>query len=85
MTASTASITQFRKELFAFADQALQGQSVGFIHRGVQFRVVPETKQSKLEKLSGQQVVAKDLDLESASRELLAEMEAEWSKDWSEL
>ncbi len=86
MTASiTANITQFRKELFTFADQALQGQSVGFVHRGVQFRVVPETKQSKLANLSGQQVVAKDLDLESAGHELLAEMEAEWRKDWSEL
>ncbi len=80
-----ATISQFRKELFLFADQALQGQSVGFVHRGVVFKVVPEKKQSKLAKLTGQPVLATGVDLELAGRELSAEMEAEWRKDWDQL
>jgi hypothetical protein len=80
-----ATITQFRKDLFQLADQALLGSSVGFVHRGVVFKVVPERKQSKVERLTGQPVLAEGVDLEAASRELLATMEAEWQKDWSEL
>jgi hypothetical protein len=78
-------ITQFRKELFQLADQALTGESVTFVYRGVVFKVLPEKKQSKLEKLVGQPVVADGVDLEQASKELFAGMEAEWLKDWSEL
>jgi hypothetical protein len=80
-----ATITQFRKDLFQYADQALKGASVEFVYRGVVFKVMPEKKQSKLEKLTGQPVLAPDVDLEQASKELLAEMEAEWMSDWSEL
>jgi len=79
-----ATITKFRKDLFQLADQALKGESVEFIYRGVVFKVTPEKKQSKLDKLAGQPVLATGVDLEQASRELLAEMEAEWKKDWSE-
>lgn len=49
------------------------------------FKVIPESKQSKLDTLIGQPVVAAGTDLEQASRELWAEMEAEWNKDRSEL
>lgn len=81
----TASITQFRKELFQLADQALQGATVEFLYRGVVFKVTPETKKSKLDKLVGQPVLAPGVDLEQASKELLAEMEASWLEDWSAL
>lgn len=67
------------------ADQALKGEQVEFIYRGVVFKVIPEKKQSKLDRLVGQQVVAEGIDLEQAGKELLAGMEAEWLKDWSEL
>lgn len=79
----TATITQFRKELFQMADQALKGEPVEFLYRGVVFKVTPEKKQSKLDKLVGQPVLAPGVDLEQASRELLAEMEASWLEDWS--
>jgi len=82
---SVTTITQFRKELFQLADQALTGESVAFVYRGVVFKVLPEKKQSKLEKLVGQPVVADGVDLSQASKELFAGMEAEWLKDWSEL
>ena len=78
-------ITKFRQELFQMADQALHGDPVSFTYRGVVFRVVPEEKQSKLDRLVGQQVLAPKADLEKDSRKLLGEMEAEWLKDWSEL
>jgi hypothetical protein len=81
----TATITQFRKELFQLADQALGGEPVAFTHRGVVFQVVPEKKTSKLNKLVGQPVLAANVDLEQASKELSAEMEAAWLEDWSDL
>lgn len=79
----TATITQFRKELFQMADQALAGEPVAFTYRGVIFQVLPEKKKSKLDKLVGQTVLAEGADLESANSELLAGMEAEWQKDWA--
>lgn len=81
----TATITEFRKELFQLADQALGGEKVEFVYRGVVFKVMPEKKKSKLEKLVGRPVVAPGVNLEQASKELFAEMEAEWLKDWSAL
>jgi hypothetical protein len=80
-----ATITQFRRELFQLADQALQGEPVEFVYRGVVFKVTPEIKQSKLDKLVGQPVLAPGVDLEQASKELLAEMEASWMEDWAAL
>jgi hypothetical protein len=80
-----ATITQFRKDLFVLADQALNGEPVEFTYRGVVFKVTPEKKQSKLEKLVGQPVVADGVDLEQASKELFAGMEAEWLKDWAQV
>jgi hypothetical protein len=80
-----ATITQFRKELFQLADQALKGVPVEFLYRGVVFKVMPEQKQSKLDNLVGQPVLAPGVDLEQAGKELLAEMEAAWMEDWSTL
>jgi hypothetical protein len=81
----TSTITQFRKDLFVMADQALNGEPVEFLYRGVVFKVTPEKKQSKLDKLIGQPVIAEGVDLEQASKELAAAMESEWLKDWSEI
>jgi hypothetical protein len=80
-----ATITQFRKDLFHLADQAINGEVVQFTYKGVVFKVMPETKHSKLEKLVGQPVVAEGVDIEQANKELLAGMEAEWMEDWSDL
>ena len=81
----STTITQFRKELFQLADQALKGESVEFLYRGVVFKVTPEKRQSKLENLVGQPVLAAGADLENAGKELLAEMESEWMSDWAAL
>ncbi len=81
----TETITRFRKDLFQLADQAMNGELVQFTYKGVVFKVTPEKKHSKLEKLVGQPVVAEGVDIEQASKELLAAMEAEWMEDWSDL
>jgi len=78
-------ITQFRKEIFQLAEQALEGKPVQFVYRGVVFQVTPEKKKSKLDKLVGQPVLAPGVDLEQASKDLLAEMEESWKEDWSAL
>jgi hypothetical protein len=48
--------------------------------------VIPEGAQTrKLDRLVGQPTLAEDVDLGQASKQLAAEMEAEWLKDWSEI
>ncbi len=81
----TETITRFRKDLFQLADQAMNGEIVQFRYKGVVFKVTPEKKHSKLEKLVGQPVLADGVDIEQASKELLAAMESEWMEDWSDL
>lgn len=79
-------ITKFRQELFRLADEAISGQKVQFVYKGVVFRVQPEeTKTKKLDRLVAQPTLAPNVDLEHASKELAAEMEAAWLKDWSEI
>jgi antitoxin (DNA-binding transcriptional repressor) of toxin-antitoxin stability system len=76
-------ITEFRRNLFQFADQALKGEPIEFTHKGVVFKVIPETHPSKLSRLTRESVVAPGASLDAT--ELLKEMEAEWKKDWSEI
>ncbi|HEV1283915.1 MAG TPA: hypothetical protein VNU44_01340 [Bryobacteraceae bacterium] len=77
-------ITKFRRDLFRLADQALQGEPVEFIHKGVVFKVVPATRTPKLSRLTKETVVAPGADLGTADL-FFKEMEAEWQKDWSEI
>jgi antitoxin (DNA-binding transcriptional repressor) of toxin-antitoxin stability system len=78
-------ITKLRQDLFKLVDSTLAGETLEFTHKGVVFKVIPETKPSKLAGLTGQPIIAPDTDLEQASRDLLGETESEWEKDWSEL
>jgi hypothetical protein len=78
-------ITSLRQDLFKLADKALDGEPLAFVYKGVVFQVTPETKSSKLSKLTGEPVVQAQTNLEHTSRELMQEMESEWEKDWAEL
>jgi hypothetical protein len=79
-------ITKFRQDLFHLAEEAMNGRRVEFVYKGVVFQVLPEgTQGKKLDGLVGQPTLAPDVDLEQAGKELAAEMEAEWVKDWSEI
>ena len=75
-------ITQFRQKLFQLADQALNGETVEFIHKGVVFKVVPASRKSKLSRLTPENIFAPGV---YDSTELLKEMEVEWGKDWSRI
>jgi hypothetical protein len=79
----SAKISKFRQNLFQFADKALKGEPVEFIHKGVVFKVIPETPVSKLSRLTRETVLAPGASLDTTG--LLKEMEAEWEKDWSEI
>jgi hypothetical protein len=76
-------ITKFRRNLFQLADQALKGQPVEFIHKGVVFKVVPAVTTSKLSRLTRNTVVSPGANLDTT--DLMNEMQSEWEKDWSEI
>jgi hypothetical protein len=79
-------ITKFRQDMFRLAEEAMSGEPVQFVYKGVVFRVVPEgTRMNKLDRIIAQPTLAPDVELEQAGKELAAEMEAEWLKDWSEI
>lgn len=77
------SITEFRRNLFHLAEEALKGRPVQFVHKGVIFKIIPEAAPSKLGRLTREAVVAPGSSLDTS--ELLKEMEDEWQKDWSEI
>ncbi len=41
-------VLEFRRDLFKLVNQALEGEPLEFVHKGIVFRVVPEKKISKL-------------------------------------
>ena len=73
-------VLEFRRDLFKLVNQALEGEPLEFVHKGIVFRVVPEKKISKLSRLTKETIVAPETGWEQVSKELLAEMEAEWEK-----
>lgn len=81
-------ISEFRKNLFQLVDKALNGDVVEITHKGNTIRLVPEAQVSKLDRLTPIQIfnpAFSEEDHQRASRELFAEMQREWEKDWSEL
>jgi len=80
-------ITQFRQKLFQLADQALEGETVEFIHKGVTFKVIPQTRKSKLSRLTAENIFPPGVDPDSIvdTSDLWKEMEAEWLKKWDDL
>ena len=78
------SISQFRRELFSLVEAALKGEPLSFVHKGVHFKVVPETQTDRLSRLTPLQVInPKFSDLQTDR--LREEMEEAWQEDWSAL
>jgi prevent-host-death family protein len=81
-------ISDFRKNLFKLVDEVLAGDNVEILHKGKTIRLVSQIQESKLDRLTPAQILNPDLSGERharADRELFAETEREWEKDWSEL
>lgn len=77
-------ITEFRRNLFTVAEQAMNGVEVHIKHKGRSFTIKPEDPvPDKLSRLTPMNLILGDL--ETASAELMKEMEAEWEKDWVDL
>jgi antitoxin (DNA-binding transcriptional repressor) of toxin-antitoxin stability system len=78
------SITQFRREMFALVNRALQGEIVTVTHKGQRFRIIPEVQPAtRFDRLTPLQIINPgypDLD----DSEMKAEMKAEWERDWEE-
>ena len=74
-------ITQFRKQIFALANQALEGGDVWFTHKGRRLKLVPEGKPlSKLSRLTPMEVISPGVDIDDDSWK--EEMAREWEQNW---
>jgi antitoxin (DNA-binding transcriptional repressor) of toxin-antitoxin stability system len=82
-------ITQFRREIFSLVNQALDGAEVWVTHKGRRFRIVPEKPALRdLSRITPMEVMVDpnfDMNDPAFKAEWLAEMEAEWEKDWADL
>jgi hypothetical protein len=75
-------ITQFRREIFSLANQALDGAEVWFTHKGRRLKIVPEGKPvSRLSRITPMEIINyAEGGLENTG--LLEEMTREWEADW---
>jgi hypothetical protein len=82
-------ITEFRRQIFALANQAIDGGEVWFTHKGRRIKIVPEGQHaSRLSRITPIEIVNPEIpDLLDATRkvEMMAEMEKAWEKDWEAL
>jgi len=80
-------ITQFRKDIFALANRALEGETITVAYKGKRLRIVPEVSQvnpaTRFDRLTPLHIANPELpNLEDV--EMLPEMQKEWEKDWEE-
>jgi len=73
-------ITQFRRKLFDFVNQALDGKEVWVRHKGHRLRLVPEHAPSKLSRITPMQIIVPGADFEDDSWK--TEMMDEWERKW---
>ncbi len=78
------SITQFRRDLFALVNKAMEGDEVWVSHKGQRFRLAPDGKPiSRLSRITPLEVINESPRLSDSS--LQEEMTRAWEKDWSTL
>jgi antitoxin (DNA-binding transcriptional repressor) of toxin-antitoxin stability system len=79
-------ITQFRKNIFALINEALEGSEVWITHKGRKLKIVPEAgTPDKLSRLTPMHIlIPPNLDMNDPAfkKQWLADMQAEWEKDW---
>lgn len=79
-------ISQFRRNLFALVEQAIEGKDVWITHKGRRLKIVTEGgAPDKLRRITPIDILnPPDFDLNSPAfkAQFLAEMQAGWEKDW---
>ena len=80
-------ITQFRRDIFALANRALEGESITVAYKGKRFSFAPEPSRidpaTRFDKLTPLQFANPEFpNLEDV--DMLPEMQREWEKDWKE-
>ena len=81
------SITEFRRNIFSFVNQAWDGKEVWVLHKGQRFKVVPESKPGdRLSRITPLEVINSSTgSLKARDRSLQEEMAQAWERDWSNL
>jgi antitoxin (DNA-binding transcriptional repressor) of toxin-antitoxin stability system len=77
-------ITQFRREMFALVNRALEGETITVAYKGKRLRIVPEIDpKTRFDRLTPLQIINPEFpNLEDV--DMLPEMQREWEKDWDE-
>ena len=80
-------ISQFRREIFALVNHALESETITIAYKGKLLRIVPEPPgidpATRFDRLTQLQIVNPEFpNLEEV--DVLPEMEREWQKDWEE-
>ena len=79
-------ITQFRKDIFALVNEALEGSDVWITHKGRRLKIVPEGGgRDKLSRITAMDILNPpdfDMNDDVFKAQWLAEMQTEWEKDW---
>jgi hypothetical protein len=82
-------ITEFRRQIFSLANQALEGEDVWFTHKGRRIKIVPEGEpNSRLSRITPVDIINPEApDLHDANRktEMMAEIQKAWESDWESL
>ena len=82
----TMTATQFRKDLFKVLEKVLAGETVEIAYKGSSIRVAPRGSASKLARAKRQDTLLCDPhEIVGSDSKLMAELEAEWRKDWKKL
>jgi hypothetical protein len=77
-------ITQFRRDIFALANRALEGETITVAYKGKRLRIVPEIDpKTRFDRVTPLQIINPEFpNLEDV--DMLPEMQREWEKDWEE-
>jgi multidrug efflux pump subunit AcrA (membrane-fusion protein) len=79
-------ITQFRREIFALVNRALEGDTISVSYKGKRLRIVPEVDATtRFDRLTPLQVINPNHPDIMDDAAMKAEMQAEWERDWEDL
>jgi hypothetical protein len=79
-------ITQFRREIFALMDRALEGETIKVSCKGRSLLISPEINPTKrLDKLTKLDFIAPGQSALMDDAQMKAEMLAGWEADWAEI